>query len=159
LSSPWARVDRRSSRSRRRIHSASTASPTSGLSSFVRARRANTSESALRGRAESPIILGVLAALCAAYFPFLGGGVLTDDFAHLMRQRAWPTLAQVVSTPDPFGFYRPVVQVSFWANVHLFGFEPVAFRAVNLFLHLACIACVYRLALVLALSPLASLLA
>jgi len=118
-----------------------------------------TLESGSRERAESPIILGVLAAFCAAYFPFLGGGVLTDDFAHLMRQRGWPSFTEVVSTPDPFGFYRPAVQASFWVNAHLFGFEPVAFRAINLFLHLTCIACVYRLACKLSLSSRASLLA
>ena len=88
-----------------------------------------------------------LVALCgAAYLPFIGGGLLTDDFIHFSRLRTAPTLVQILATPDPFRFYRPVVQSSFWLNSQLFGLAPGSFRAINLLLHLAVIASVFVLA-------------
>jgi hypothetical protein len=89
----------------------------------------------------------LLLGFCAAvYLPFLGGGILTDDFVHLHRQATHPGLSELVTTPDPFQFYRPVVQASFWANTQLSGLWPAPYRVLNLALHLGCILGVYFLA-------------
>src|SRR5262245_39653211 len=93
------------------------------------------------------------------YLPFIGGGFLTDDFLHLARQQHSPTLIDVMTTPDPFRFYRPVVQVSFWIESQLFGISAPLARVVNLVLHLLCVAGVIYAGLMLGLSRRAALLA
>ena len=101
-----------------------------------------------------------LVALCgAAHLPFIRGGLLTDDFIHFSRLRMDPPLVQMLTTPDPFRFYRPVVQSSFWLNSQLSGLAPGSFRAINLILHLAVIASVCVLARKLLVQPRAALLA
>ena len=106
------------------------------------------------------LTVAALVALCGAtYLPFIGGGLLTDDFIHFSRLHAEPTLADVFRTPDPFHFYRPVVQSSFWLNSQLFGLNPASFRAINLLLHMGVIASVFVLARKLLIQPRAALLA
>jgi len=112
----------------------------------------------LDGSTKWPVF--VLVALCAAaYLPFVGGGMLTDDFLHLTKQQSNPTLLDIVTSPDPFRFYRPVVQASFWLNSQIFGVDPVYFRVVNLLLHLGVVIAVYLLGRKLLDRPRAALLA
>ncbi len=106
------------------------------------------------------LAITALVALCgAAYLPFVSGGLLTDDFIHFSRLRTDPALVQMLATPDPFRFYRPVVQSSFWLNSQLFGLNPGSFRMINLLLHMAVIASVFVLARKLLVHPRAALLA
>ena len=84
-----------------------------------------------------PLILPaiVLAAL-AAFAPFLGGGLLTDDFVHVERiVRDGGGLAGLVAAPDAFGFHRPVTQASLALDALVNGGTPAAFRVTNLALH------------------------
>jgi hypothetical protein len=97
--------------------------------------------------------LAILFSLGCAYLPFLAGGILTDDFLHITRQLNAPSLSEIFRSPDPFRFYRPVVQASFWLDMHLFGFNPPAFRLVNLALHVLCVISVFLLARALQLRP------
>jgi hypothetical protein len=45
------------------------------------------------------------------YAPFVGGDLLTDDFVHFQRLTS-QTIADIVSRPDAFRFYRPVTDAS-----------------------------------------------
>jgi hypothetical protein len=78
-----------------------------------------------------------LAVIAALPLAFIGGGWVTDDFAHVVRlaqiSSPWPTLSEA----DAFGFYRPTVQISLWLQAELHGFLPPLFRAVNVLLHVA----------------------
>jgi hypothetical protein len=104
--------------------------------------------------------LALLVILCGAtYVPFLGGGILTDDFVHLTRQLTRPTLLNVVITPDSFHFYRPVVQITFWLNTHLSGMNPVTWRMMNLLLHIGVVVTAFLLARKLLNRPRAAFLA
>ncbi len=106
------------------------------------------------------IRVAALVTLCAVgYLPFIGGGLLTDDFIHFARLQTAPTLVHMLATPDPFHFYRPVVQSSFWLNSQVSGMNPELFRATNLLLHLGVIACVFALATRLLVHQRAALLA
>ena len=80
-----------------------------------------------------------------AYLPFLTGGLLTDDFAHLTRQLKLPTLRTLLTTPDSFHFYRPIPQATLWLDAKLFGMNPFAFRLTNLILHIAVVVCAFVL--------------
>jgi hypothetical protein len=77
----------------------------------------------------------ILAALVAAYVPFLGGGFLTDDFVHLARLEGASSLREILTVPDAFGFFRPLTQASLAADAALFGHSAVGYRVVNLGLH------------------------
>src|SRR5438105_3006387 len=57
-------------------------------------------------------LVPLIAVTALSFAPFLGGGMLTDDFVHLSQARTGG-LARPFITPDPFGFYRPLPQLSF----------------------------------------------
>jgi hypothetical protein len=77
----------------------------------------------------------LLVVLVAAYVPFLGGGFLTDDFAHLERLSYVPDVSSLLASPDVFGFYRPLTQASLALDMRLFGPTASRYRAANLVLH------------------------
>jgi hypothetical protein len=79
------------------------------------------------------------------YLPFLGGGWVSDDFPHLahwQQQRAW----QVLTTPDKWGYFRPVPHATLVANLITSGSVPWIFRATNLALHLAVVIAAFLVA-------------
>jgi hypothetical protein len=90
----------------------------------------------------------LLTALSSvAYLPFVTGGLLTDDFAHLARQLTHPSLATLLVTPDTFHFYRPIPQASLWLDSKVFGMNPTAFRLTNFVLHVGVVLCTFVLGL------------
>lgn len=91
-------------------------------------------------------LLLLFLPLVALYAPFLGGGFLTDDFAHRERLLHMRTLADLVTAPDVFGFYRPLTQISLWIDAGLFGAAGAGYRSVNLALHAAVLAAAYLVA-------------
>jgi hypothetical protein len=102
----------------------------------------------------------LLALLSLAVFaPFTGGGFVTDDFAHIARLDARPSLREVVSTPDAFGFYRPVSQASLWLEHRAWGPNAAAFRRTNVVVHALVLVTAYLVARRLLDSTLAATLA
>jgi hypothetical protein len=92
-----------------------------------------------------PVVVAVLLVV-AGYAPFLGGGFLTDDFVHLERLTATPTVAATLTSSDAFGFYRPITQASLKLDLLLFGRNALGFRVVNLALHAAVLTAAFLLA-------------
>jgi hypothetical protein len=90
-----------------------------------------------------PRLVPLLACL---YLPFIGGGFLTDDFAHVEHLSRIDSAVRIVDSPDAFGFYRPVTQASIALDLALHGSRPARLRAFNVVLH----ACVIGLAFVVA---------
>ncbi len=99
-------------------------------------------------------VLGVVLLICA---PVLGSGFLTDDHFLIEHGRLVgdPSLAAVVGllthdtlyNHDPdridsgtMGTYRPLPLVVFWLERRLFDLAPTGYHAVNLTLHLLCVA-------------------
>jgi Dolichyl-phosphate-mannose-protein mannosyltransferase len=90
--------------------------------------------------------LAVLAALTLAlYAPFVSGYWLTDDFAHI-DQLEHATFTGVFGSPDAFGFYRPIPQLSLLVDLRIFGERPWVFRLTNLLLHLAVVGAAWLVA-------------
>src|SRR3984893_12499421 len=96
------------------------------------------------GKTSDGIIL-LTALSSVAYLPFVTGGLLTDDFAHLARQLTPPSLATLLVTPDTFHFYRPIPQASLWLDSKVFGMNPTAFRLTNFVLHVGVVLCTFVL--------------
>jgi hypothetical protein len=88
----------------------------------------------------------LLPLLAALYLPFIGGGFLTDDFAHIARLSRIDGVARLVDSPDTFGFYRPVPQASMAFDLAMHGQQAARFRAFNVLLHAAVIALAFLLA-------------
>jgi hypothetical protein len=86
-----------------------------------------------------------LVGLAATVSPFLGGGWLTDDFAHVHRLLMLPTVSEIFRSPDPFGFYRPLADATLLADSLISGFKPVMWRVSNLMIHLLVVLLAYRL--------------
>ncbi|HEV8318284.1 MAG TPA: hypothetical protein VGQ10_12795 [Vicinamibacterales bacterium] len=101
----------------------------------------------------------MLLVTALSFAPFLGGGMLTDDFVHLSEARKTGGLARSFTTPDPFGFYRPLPQLSFALESSTFGHAPVLSRTTNLVLHLAVLCAAFLLARLLLGTDLAAFLA
>jgi hypothetical protein len=89
----------------------------------------------------------VSGVFLAVYLPVVGEGFISDDFAWLERSR-WQgsgTLARAFASSTDF--YRPLVTLSFTANLALSGLDPGPFGLTNLALALACaiaLACLAR---------------
>src|SRR5688572_23684555 len=84
-----------------------------------------------------PRLIPLLAVL---YVPFIGGGLLTADFAHATRLSSLDGPARLIDQPDAFGFYRPVTQVSLAVAPGRRWASPAQARAVNVVLHALVIA-------------------
>jgi hypothetical protein len=88
----------------------------------------------------------LLLLLVGAYVPFLGGGLLTDDFAHVNHLSYAGAAGRLFNAPDAFGFYRPIPQLSMYVDVTLLDSTPSGSRAVNLALHAAVLAAAFAVA-------------
>jgi hypothetical protein len=97
----------------------------------------------LRTSGRRLLLLVALGAIVHA--PFLSGGFLTDDFVHVevLQER---TLSGVLTSPDAFGYYRPVPQASMLFELLAGGPNPAAMRLTNLLLHAAVICAAFLLA-------------
>jgi hypothetical protein len=96
--------------------------------------------------AGSRFVTTALAAIVAAYLPFLGGGLLTDDFVHIAHLEDLASAGQLAAVPDAFGFYRPLTQASLALDAAMFGGHAAAFRAESLVLHALVIAAAFVVA-------------
>jgi protein O-mannosyl-transferase len=103
-----------------------------------------------------PRLVPLLAFL---YLPFISGGPLTDDFAHVEHLTRIPTAARIVDAPDTFGFYRPVTQASIALDLAVHGPRPSRLRALNVVLHACVIGLAFLVARLVLGSPLAAGLA
>jgi 4-amino-4-deoxy-L-arabinose transferase-like glycosyltransferase len=103
-----------------------------------------------------PAALPLLALL---YLPFIGGGLLTDDFTHIVHLSAIDSTTRLIDGPDAFGFYRPITQSTLAITPGLHGENPAQARAVNVLLHGLVIAMACVVARLLLTSPLAAALA
>jgi hypothetical protein len=84
------------------------------------------------------LLFGVLTFLL--YFPILGNGFLTDDYASLYRL--------LIEKRVPFGdMSRPLIDISFYFNYLISGLHPVSYYIFNLCVHAAVCFMVYRVAL------------
>lgn len=100
-----------------------------------------------------------LPLLAGLYLPFISGGLLTDDFAHVEHLTRLPTAARIVDAPDTFGFYRPVTQASIALDLAVHGSRPSRLRALNVVLHACVIGLAFWVARLVLGSPLAAGLA
>lgn len=98
----------------------------------------------------------VLALVIVAYLPFLGGGFLTDDFAHLARIDQAGSARELLAVPDAFGFYRPLTQATLAIDLEIHGRAAAAFRIISLGLHAAVLALAFVVARLVLVSPLAA---
>jgi hypothetical protein len=85
-------------------------------------------------------LLATLPLLALIYLPFVGGGLLTDDFAHVVRLSTLDSTVRLIDSPDAFGFYRPVTQVSLAVAPGIRGERLALARAINVALHASVIA-------------------
>jgi hypothetical protein len=84
------------------------------------------------------LLFGVLTFLL--YFPVLGNGFLTDDYASLYRL--------LIEKRVPFGdISRPLIDISFYFNYLISGLHPWSYYIFNLCVHAGTCFMVYRVAL------------
>ena len=98
----------------------------------------------LQRSSSAPLLLVLVLAACVlAYIRGLGGGFLFDDAQTLVSNpalRAIGTPSQswmaVALSSDAGALRRPLSMLSFGLNVAAFGMSPLAFKWVNLLIHL-----------------------
>jgi protein O-mannosyl-transferase len=100
-----------------------------------------------------------LPLLAGLYLPFIGGGFLTDDFAHVEHLTRFDSAARIIDSPDTFGFYRPVTQASIALDLALHGPRPARLRVLNVVLHAGVIGLAFIVARLVFVNPLAAGLA
>jgi hypothetical protein len=84
------------------------------------------------------LLFGVVTFLL--YFPVLGNGFLTDDYASLYRL--------LIEKRVPFQeTVRPLIDISFYFNYFISGLHPVSYYIFNLCIHALSCYMVYRVAL------------
>ena len=108
---------------------------------------------------QSTITWRLLPLLACLYLPFIGGGLLTDDFAHVEHLTRIDGAARIIDSPDTFGFYRPVTQASIALDLALHGPRPARLRVLNVVLHACVIALAFIVARLVFVNPLAAGLA
>ena len=99
------------------------------------------------------LILGVLVA--ASYFPVLWGEFIWDDFllTKLKAVSSWDGIWRLWFDPVTAylqrdaveGHYWPLLYTTFWLEHKLWGFDPLGYHIVNLLLHFANTALLWRL--------------
>jgi len=102
----------------------------------------------------------LLAAFLAVYAPAVGHGFIKDDFEWLAHSRvSSPSGLRAVFTRAPSGFFRPVVSLSFAANLAACGTASRCYGLTNMFLAAGCAVAVFLLARGLSLSAGAAIVA
>jgi len=101
----------------------------------------------------------LLAAVSAAYLPYVGKGFKQDDFGWIAASRARQGADWAALLTRNTGFYRPVVAVTFALDELAFGMSPLGYGLTNLALLLACLFAIAGLARTLGLLPGAALAA
>lgn len=103
---------------------------------------------ALPRSAQWVVGLGALIA-CIVYAQAVHGPFVHDDWPNLYPVLGWfahqETLANVLWGNDSGLLGRPIAMLSFMLNARLFGFEPVAFKSINIALHALCGGLIYLL--------------
>lgn len=96
----------------------------------------------------TPLRAAVLLILVsvAVHAPFLGGGLITDDWIHVSVLKARTSLGEVIAYPDGFDFYRPVTQFSLWLDMKPAEMDATAIRRTNLALHTLVVLAAFALA-------------
>jgi hypothetical protein len=95
-------------------------------------------------RTSSFVNASLVPLLACLYLPFIGGGYLTDDYAHVLRLSSIDSPVRLIDQPDTFGFYRPVTQASLALDLAMHSAQPALSRLLNVVLH----GCVIALAFV-----------
>jgi hypothetical protein len=90
-----------------------------------------------------PLVVPLLALI---YLPFISGGLLTDDFAHVVHLSGIDSAQRLIDRPDAFGFYRPVTQLSMAVAPGGRGERPALARAINIVLHMGVISLAFIVA-------------
>ena len=101
----------------------------------------------------------ILVASAWRHVGVLRAGFFADDYLFLDQVRRAPSLAALLTAPDPLGnFARPVGrQLYFWTLAHLGNESPALFHAANLFLFLLAIGLLFLIARRLAGTPAAAI--
>jgi tetratricopeptide (TPR) repeat protein len=83
----------------------------------------------------------------AAYWPALRGGFIWDDDGHVTRPELRPLhgLWRIWLEPGATQQYYPALHSAFWAEHHLWGDSALGYHVLNLVLHLATCALLYRI--------------
>lgn len=96
----------------------------------------------------------LLAVCIAVYVQGLFGGFMFDDYENIVNNPTLPLVdgsayrwLSVALSSDSGVLMRPVSMLSFGLNHYLFGMDPIAFKAVNLLIHLLCGMLLYALSL------------
>jgi hypothetical protein len=108
-----------------------------------------------------PFVAAVLlvAAVWAAYAPYVGVGFKQDDFGWIAGSRVRQASDWAALFTRNTGFYRPAVAVTFALDELAFGMRPLGYGLTNLALLLACLFAIAALARALGLAPGAALAA
>src|SRR5258708_2630009 len=88
----------------------------------------------------------LLAVLLVIYAPAVGQGFVSDDFAWISSTRPSIGPSTVNAFSHSWGFYRPLVTVSFAVNHEISGLSPRPYGFTNLLLLVACAGLVVWLA-------------
>jgi hypothetical protein len=91
-------------------------------------------------------LLATVPLLALVYLPFVGGGLLTDDFAHVVHLSGIDSTQRLIDRPDAFGFYRPITQLSLAVAPGARGERPELARVINVALHAGVIALAFVVA-------------
>lgn len=85
------------------------------------------------------MLLAGILALCAVgfYLPALRGALVWDDHMIVSGEAigGGRSAAACFTQPFLFFYYRPLVSLSFWLDLRLWGASPVHMHMVNLLLH------------------------
>jgi hypothetical protein len=94
-----------------------------------------------------PLLLAV-GLVVGIHVPTLHYYFFGDDFLVLgdIQSRSFPAyMRDVVLLRDLTPNWRPLTMLAYWAEFKLFGFDALAWRIVNLSLHVACVVMLYAL--------------
>ncbi|MFN0008092.1 MAG: tetratricopeptide repeat protein [Planctomycetota bacterium] len=91
-------------------------------------------------------LVGLALVAIAAYAPSLAGGFVWDDQALIVDNagiRSWNHVGEILTRdffhlnddPIPYGYYRPVVSLSYLLEYQLWGLAPLGYHLTNVLLH------------------------
>lgn len=99
------------------------------------------------------VLLGLILVNFAFYWINLNNFFVSDDFDWLYNTKtslhslADYFTANYYGEQNAGGSYRPMVNVAFWVNYHLWGLNPLPYHLTNLFFHIGVCFLVYLLVL------------